>query len=161
MRSHKWLVTIAAFSVVILCAFGRYEGVQSGVGVASKPQNLLAIVGATLLDGSGKAAVKDAVVLIQGDTIKAVGRRGEINLPAGARVIDARGFVVAPGFIDAHSHSDRGFDEDPAKTRRPRPRYHRASQRWSLGRMVVRLSPSVNSSPNSTAIRWLSMYSRL
>jgi N-acyl-D-amino-acid deacylase len=55
-------------------------------------------------------------VLIKGDTLTAVGRRGSVRIPAGARVIDARGLVLAPGFIDTHNHSDRGLDEDPAAT---------------------------------------------
>ena len=75
---------------------------------------VIAILGATLIDGSGRAPLQNSVVIIEGDQIVAVGRRGQVKIPADARVIDARGMVVAPGFIDAHNHSDRGFDTDPS-----------------------------------------------
>ena len=74
----------------------------------------IAIVGATLIDGSGRGAVTDSVVLLKDDTIVAAGKRNQVQVPAGARVIDAAGLVVAPGFIDAHNHSDRGFVSDPS-----------------------------------------------
>lgn len=77
---------------------------------------VIAVVGATLIDGSGRAPVKDSVVIVKGDSILAVGSRRQIRIPAGARLIDARGLVVAPGFIDAHNHSDRGFTTDPSAT---------------------------------------------
>ena len=54
-------------------------------------------------DGTGNPAYP-ADVAIQGDRIAVVGR-----LPQdaeAARVIDARGKIVCPGFIDSHSHSD-------------------------------------------------------
>ena len=76
----------------------------------------IAIVGATLIDGSGRAPVLDSVVVLKGDSILAAGKRSQVQIPAGARVIEARGLVVAPGFIDAHNHSDRGFTDDPAAT---------------------------------------------
>lgn len=75
---------------------------------------VIAILGATLIDGSGRAPIKNSVVLIEGDQIVAVGRRGQVRIPAEARVIEARGLVVSPGFIDAHNHSDRGFETDPS-----------------------------------------------
>ncbi len=56
----------------------------------------------TVVDGTGSDA-RPADVLVQGDRIAAVGR---FENPADATVIDCRGLVVAPGFIDAHSHSD-------------------------------------------------------
>jgi N-acyl-D-amino-acid deacylase len=74
----------------------------------------IAIVGATLIDGSGRAPVTDAVVVLRGDSIAAAGKRGQVQVPAGARVIEASGLIIAPGFIDAHNHSDRGFSEDPS-----------------------------------------------
>ena len=74
----------------------------------------VAIVGATLIDGSGRGAITDAVVLLKNDTIVAAGKRNQVQVPSGARVIDATGMVVAPGFIDAHNHSDRGFSSDPS-----------------------------------------------
>jgi N-acyl-D-amino-acid deacylase len=62
----------------------------------------LLIRGGTVVDGSG-APGRPADVALDGDRVAAIGPRldGEA-----ARVIDARGHVVAPGFIDAHSHSD-------------------------------------------------------
>jgi N-acyl-D-amino-acid deacylase len=82
--------------------------------LASVAPEVIAITGGTLIDGSGRVPVNDAVVIIKGDSITAVGRRGQVRIPEGARVIDARGLIVAPGFIDTHNHSDRGFDEDPS-----------------------------------------------
>src|SRR5262245_5825077 len=77
---------------------------------------IIVLLGATLIDGSGRMPLQNSVVVIKGDSIVAVGSRGRVSIPAGARVIDARGLVVAPGFIDAHNHSDRGFKEDPSAT---------------------------------------------
>ena len=74
---------------------------------------IIVLLGATLIDGSGRAPLKNSVVVIEGDRIVAVGRRGQVKVPREARVIDARGMVVAPGFIDAHNHSERGFQTDP------------------------------------------------
>jgi len=74
----------------------------------------IVILGATLIDGSGRAPLRDSLVMLRGDSIVAVGRRGRVKIPKDAQVIDARGMVVAPGFIDAHNHSDRGFTTDPS-----------------------------------------------
>ncbi|HEY6228774.1 MAG TPA: SMP-30/gluconolactonase/LRE family protein [Verrucomicrobiae bacterium] len=62
-----------------------------------------------IMDGSGKAAFA-ADVAVKGDRIAEIGRvQGEAN-----RTIDAAGLVVAPGFIDMHSHSDWTLLEDGA-----------------------------------------------
>jgi N-acyl-D-amino-acid deacylase len=74
-----------------------------------KPVSTL-ISGGTLIDGSG-APRRVADVRIAGGGIQEVGR---LTPQAGERVIDAKGMIVAPGFIDIHNHSDRGFANDPA-----------------------------------------------
>jgi imidazolonepropionase-like amidohydrolase len=66
------------------------------------PAPIVAIRAGTLIDGSGGAPVKNAVVVIQGDKIVAAG--AGVAVPAGARVIDLSGLTVLPGFIDAHVH---------------------------------------------------------
>ena len=66
-----------------------------------------------VIDGSGRAPLRNSAVVLKGDSIVAVGRRGKVRIPAGAQVIDGRGMIVSPGFIDAHNHSDRGFTTDP------------------------------------------------
>ena len=63
-----------------------------------------AIVGATLMDGNGGPPVEDAVIVIEGRTITAVGPRGEVQVPAGAKQIDAQGKYVIPGLMDANVH---------------------------------------------------------
>ena len=50
----------------------------------------------------------DGVVLVDGDRIAAVGKRGEITIPDGAEVIDAGGAYVGPGFVDIHVHGGNG-----------------------------------------------------
>src|SRR5215208_3519280 len=75
---------------------------------------IIVLLGATLIDGSGRAPLRDSAIIIRGDSIVAVGRRGQVRIPAEAQVIDARGMIVSPGFIDAHNHSDRGFTTDPS-----------------------------------------------
>ena len=66
--------------------------------------SLLHISNGVLIDGTGVAPVPGTDVLIDGDTISAVGPHGELVVPAGARTIEADGMTVMPGLIDAHCH---------------------------------------------------------
>src|SRR4030095_1859419 len=87
---------------------------STSVSRAQQATNVFAITGASLIDGSGRPLVKNSVVVVAGDSITAVGRAGRVKIPAGARVIDAQGLTLAPGFIDTHNHSDRGLRDDPS-----------------------------------------------
>src|SRR6266545_1855346 len=75
--------------------------------------HVIAIVGATLIDGRGGPAIPDAVVIIRGEQIAAVGKRSSMSIPPGAVVWDAKGLTLLPGLIDAHFHID-GDDPLPA-----------------------------------------------
>jgi len=65
---------------------------------------ILAVKGGTLIDGTGRPSIDNAVVVIEAGRFKAVGRQGQVAVPDGAEVIDARGLTMLPGFIDGHAH---------------------------------------------------------
>ena len=73
---------------------------------AAGPQNeaVVAIVGATLIDGNGGPATPDATIVVRGKRIAAVGPRASVTVPRGARVIDGTGKFMTPGFIDTNVH---------------------------------------------------------
>ena len=66
------------------------------------------IVGGSIVDGSGAAAYKADIGIID-DKIASI---GELNDSSATRVIDATGLVVSPGFIDLHTHADRNIKEN-------------------------------------------------
>ncbi len=78
---------------------------------APAPVDLL-VRGGTVFTGDAAPFVGDVAVV--GDRIRAVARR--LNLPA-RRTIDARGMIVAPGFIDPHTHVGPALASDDAATR--------------------------------------------
>ena len=57
-----------------------------------------------LIDGSGKDPIRDAVVLIEGKRVKAVGSRGQVEVPKNAKVIQVKQGTAYPGLIDSHAH---------------------------------------------------------
>ncbi len=72
--------------------------------VAQPADTVVAIVGATLIDGNGGPAVPNAVVVLSGGRIRAVGPRASVPVPKGATVIDGTGKYLVPGFIDTNVH---------------------------------------------------------
>ena len=81
-------------------------------GSQRQPIDLLVVGASEVLtcDGSGDDSlgrVVGGVVAVAGDSVVAVGPESEVRSvvdPTGARVVDALGGVVAPGFVDAHTH---------------------------------------------------------
>jgi N-acyl-D-amino-acid deacylase len=72
-----------------------------------------ALTGGLVVDGTGAEPLA-ATVLVDGGRITAVLPRGEV--PSGAELIDATGNIVAPGFIDLHSHADFTAESSPQAT---------------------------------------------
>lgn len=73
----------------------------------------LVLRGATLIDGTGAPARPNSLVVISGERIVSVGQATPETLkalPAGARVEDASGKWIVPGFVDAHVHADSDAD---------------------------------------------------
>ncbi len=65
--------------------------------------------GGTLIDGTGRAPINDAVVVIEGTRIKSVGTKGQISVPSNATIIKTDGRTILPGLVDGHVHLDIYF----------------------------------------------------
>ncbi|QJU57881.1 amidohydrolase family protein [Sphingomonas sp. AP4-R1] len=84
--------SFAAFAAALLASVPAFAATPSGV---------TAIVGATIFDGTGTAPYAGTVTLF-GDRILAVGP--SVKPPRGAKIVDARGKALLPGFFDVHTH---------------------------------------------------------
>ena len=91
------------------------------------PTAPLAIVGARLVDGTGAAPLDDAVVVVEGDRIRATGPRATVQVPRGATIVDAKGKVLLPGLVDAHCHINQAPED--------MKRYWIAQLRWGVTTM--------------------------
>jgi imidazolonepropionase-like amidohydrolase len=71
---------------------------------AAQAEAVTVLLGGTVIDGNGGAPLPDAVVVIKGNKIIAVGKRSNTKYPKTAKIIDAGGQYVLPGLIDIHIH---------------------------------------------------------
>jgi len=74
------------------------------ISATSLAAQSIAVTGATVIDGTGKAPITDGVVVITNGRISAVGKVGTVQVPASTRTVDARGKYVIPGLMDANLH---------------------------------------------------------
>ncbi|MGA8143425.1 MAG: amidohydrolase family protein [Candidatus Acidiferrales bacterium] len=75
--------------------------------ISGSRADTLAVVGGTLIDGTGSAPVPDSAVVIEKGRIVAAGPRSLVKIPHGATKIDARGKTVLPGLWDMHAHFEQ------------------------------------------------------
>ena len=99
---HAPLATVVALVVAALVS-----GPTSQAQPAPPAGASTLIVNAVLIDGTG-AARRPGAVRLRGDRIA---ETGDLRPARGETVIEAKGLVLAPGFIDTHSHGDRGLFE--------------------------------------------------
>ncbi len=87
-----------------LFSLAAFVSISSAESLAQTPGSpaRVAIRAGRLIDGLGGAPITDAVILVDGERITAVGKG--LAIPSGARVIDLSHSTVLPGFIDAHTH---------------------------------------------------------
>ena len=100
--SDQLRLALAALAAVAACGLMLSCNPQQTTTQKARPQYDLLIKGGRIIDGSGSPWYEGEVAVKNGK-IAAVGRL--VN-PTARRVIDATGLVVAPGFIDLHTHSD-------------------------------------------------------
>jgi imidazolonepropionase-like amidohydrolase/Tol biopolymer transport system component len=80
---------------------------------ADVPTGQVALVGARIVTMANDAGgiIDDGIILIDGNRIRAVGPRGSVAIPAGARQVDVTGKTIIPGLIDGHAHGSQGEDD--------------------------------------------------
>src|SRR5215213_7812876 len=102
LKSGMVLLLIAA-ALAAVCVGARARG---GTQAAPEPAYDLVITNARVVDGAGNPWFR-ADVAIKGGKIARVGR---VAASEGKKVIDARGQVLAPGFVDVHTHVENVYD---------------------------------------------------
>ncbi len=96
----------------------KFQPPRSGVSIAmevaaDKPTGIVALTGARIVTMASRdgGIIDDGVIIVRGDRIAAIGRRGEVAIPAGAKTVDVAGKTIIPGFVDAHAHGPQGDDD--------------------------------------------------
>ena len=95
MRMRKRASVVCLLPLFLIAASGE-SGTQSS--------RTTAIVGATVIDGTGGPPLPDATIVVTDKRIAAVGPRSSVDVPEGALVVDASGQFITPGLIDTNVH---------------------------------------------------------
>ena len=73
-------------------------------GTGSAAQDVTALVGARIWDGTGAEAISNGLMLVRDGRITYVGSRGDVPVPSGATVVNLNGRTIIPGLINTHGH---------------------------------------------------------
>ena len=95
MKAHQMVIFVVAVLFLTLGGAAQQPGPPAAITV---------IEGATVIDGVSSQPIRDAILVIDGDTIRSIGRRGSVTVPAGARTIRASGKTIMPALFALHTH---------------------------------------------------------
>lgn len=95
LSERFFVATPQGWKIAVSTAFSALPGV---------PPPPRALVGATLVDGTGAPLVPDAVVLLREGKVECAGTRAACPVPAGVDATDLSGLFITPGLVDAHVH---------------------------------------------------------
>lgn len=85
-------------------AGGLFLAVICSLAAAGNALASVAIVGGAVVNVEDGSVLSDAVVLVDGERITAIGRAREVDVPSGAEVIDVKGAWLIPGLMNMHVH---------------------------------------------------------
>ena len=90
----------------------------SSQGAGQTPRTAAVLFeGARLITGDGTAPIENSAFIVENSRFTRVGRRGEVQAPAGAVRVDLSGKTVIPGMIDLHTHPGYGSNAPDSYTR--------------------------------------------
>ena len=103
MKRQRFPLFSISFQVVRRCAL--VAAACAALTASARGQSTrVALTRVTVVDPVLDVAISDATIVIDGERIAAVGRRGAVAIPRGARVIDGHNAYVIPGLWDMHAH---------------------------------------------------------
>src|SRR6202167_6326557 len=76
-------------------------------GISGSRAEKIALVGGTLIDGTGRDPLPDSVIIIEKGRIVEAGPKSRVKIPSGAQKVDARGKTILPGLWDMHAHFEQ------------------------------------------------------
>ena len=79
------------------------------------PGDTVVLTGARVIDGTGRPAVEEAVLLVRDGRVEAVGPPADVPIPDGAMRVDVTGRTIIPGLINAHAHLNDGDPSLPLR----------------------------------------------
>jgi imidazolonepropionase-like amidohydrolase len=105
LNSYKLFLTL----LLILSCLCVNAFPQNPTPIGIRPESpegkgVVALRAARLIDGTGAAPIRNAIVIVTNNKITAVGDAASVRIPAGVKVIDLGDVTLLPGFIDAHTH---------------------------------------------------------
>ena len=85
----------------------KFLGEEIEIGIEQprrKATGTIVLRGAKIITMKGDEVIPDGDIVVTDNRIAAVGKRGSVVVPAGARVMDVKGSTIMPGIIDVHAH---------------------------------------------------------
>lgn len=81
------------------------KGIDIGLTAKmEKPAGIVAFTNARIITMNGSEVIENGTLVVEGNMIKAVGKKDAVTIPPAAKIIDCTGKTITPGFIDAHAH---------------------------------------------------------
>jgi imidazolonepropionase-like amidohydrolase len=103
MRVYRLLLT----ALILLSGVPVLPQNPAPLGIrpeAPEGKGVVALKAARLIDGTGAAPLKNAIIIVANNKISVVGDAASVRIPSGVKVIDLGDVTLLPGFIDAHTH---------------------------------------------------------
>src|SRR5277367_4912778 len=111
MSRTKRLSSALMFSAGLILAMAGAAAAQAPTVQAP---TVTVFEGARLITGDGSAPIENSAFVVENNKFGQIGRRGEVQVPAGAKRVDISGKTVMPTLVDLHGHF--GFQNIPAGT---------------------------------------------
>jgi imidazolonepropionase-like amidohydrolase len=98
---HDYSVAMKFHPLLIACSV---VAVLSVIPVAQQPASTIAFTGARIIDGTDRAPIDNATLLVRGGKVVSVGPAASVTVPADAQRVSLAGKTVIPGLVNAHGH---------------------------------------------------------